>query len=308
MEQINDTFNTINGGVHTFSINFLGSTVIYTMEPENVKTVFATNHRDYGIPQTRKDSLGIFGPGIFTSDGKHWEASRGLLRPNFVRSQVGDMPALERHVSALIGKIPRDGRTIEMQELFADLTMDSATELFLGESTGILQGNEDPRAVRFHSAFGYVSECLSVRMGIGKLASLIPDRKFYEGVRDLKAFIDIYVSRALDLRKKFLMKQEKDANYVEEATEDGRYVFLPELAKSGYDKERIAAELMNIITAGRGSITSLLAVFWYTIARRPDILEKLQQEVFEMQGDRPPSFEELKSLKYLGWTLRESKL
>jgi len=27
----------------------------------------------------------------------------------------------------------------------------------------------------------------------------------------------------------------------------------------------------------------------------------------EMLGDKPPSFEELKSLRYLGWTIRESK-
>jgi hypothetical protein len=67
--------------IDTFSINSLGSRLIYTMEPENVKTIFATNFKDFGIPQTRKDALAIFGPGIFSSDGHFWEASRALLRP-----------------------------------------------------------------------------------------------------------------------------------------------------------------------------------------------------------------------------------
>ena len=303
MDDIDDRFKTINGGVNTFSVNFLGSTVIYTIEPENVKAIFATNFEDYGIPKTRKIALGIFGKGIFTSDGHHWEASRRLLRPNFVRSQVGDMPALEKHVFSLIEKIPKDGRVVDMHGLFSDLTMDSATELFFGESTHMLRGNPHPKAVRFTQAFNYVSERLSIRMGVGRLATYIPDQKFHKGVRDLKDFVDIYVSRAMDLRKKSYEEQR----IAEELAKKGRYVFLPELAKSGYDKSRIAAELMNALTAGRGSITSLLTVFWYTIARRPDVFQKLRNEIIQTLGLRPPTFEELKSLKYLNWTLKESK-
>jgi hypothetical protein len=86
LDEIDSRFKKIGVGVHTFSMNSLGSTVIYTAEPENVKTIFATNFHDFGIPQTRKDALAIFGPGIFSSDGHFWEASRALLRPNFVRS------------------------------------------------------------------------------------------------------------------------------------------------------------------------------------------------------------------------------
>ena len=52
------------------------------------------------------------------------------------------MEGVEKHVSSLIEKIPRNGEAVEMQALFSDLTMDSATELLLGESTGMLQGNE----------------------------------------------------------------------------------------------------------------------------------------------------------------------
>ncbi|KAG9242432.1 cytochrome P450 [Calycina marina] len=300
MIEINKTFDDIQGGVHTFSINFLGSTTIYTREPENVKSVFATNHKSYTIPQTRKDSLGIFGPGIFTSDGQHWEASRALLRPNFMRSQL-DTRLIEVHVSALITKIPKDGSAIDLVELFSDLTMDIATELFLGESTHLLQGNRDPKALRFSEAFGFVSEKLSVKMGIGWLANVLPDRKFDDGVRDLKEFIGVYVKRALDLRCRI----SDEIVEKHETNDKRRYVFLTELAKSGYPQSRIAAELMNVITAGRGSITSILTVLWFTIARQPEVFKKLKHEVDVVLEGRLPTFEELKSLRYLGLTLKE---
>jgi len=77
------------------------------------------------------------------------------------------MPALEKRIAALIRKIPRDGTAIDMIDMFSDLAMDATTELFLGESTHMLQRNQDLRAIRFSEAFGYVSERISIRMGIG---------------------------------------------------------------------------------------------------------------------------------------------
>lgn len=51
-------------------------------------------------------------------------------------------------------------------------------------------------------------------MGIGWLATIMPDPKFHRGIREMKKFVDIYVSRAMRMRK----SQEVEA-------EEGRYVF-----------------------------------------------------------------------------------
>ncbi|KAL3422602.1 cytochrome P450 [Phlyctema vagabunda] len=303
MAHIDSNFKSIQGGTSTFSTLFLGSRVIYTIEPENVKAIFATNFRDYGQTKTRKDALAIFGPGIFTVDGHQWEASRALLRPNFVRNLVGDMSAFETHVLKMLEKIPGCGRVIDMQELFLHLTMDSATELLLGESTGLLGDRPKPEAVRFMQAFSFVSGRLSVRMGIGWLATIIPDMKFHRGIDDMKSFVNIYVSRALDMQRKSITATKDKVNATQK--EEDRYVFLPHLAQSGYDQKRIGAELMAVIVAGGGSTSSLLTMFWFTIARHPDVFLKLRDEVLRTIGNRPPSFEELKDLRYLSWTMRE---
>jgi cytochrome P450 len=70
-------------------------------------------------------------------DGKKWEHSRALLRPNFVRDQVSDLDMEERHVQDLFTVMPvqQDGWTdmTNVQELFFRLTIDTATEfLFVG--------------------------------------------------------------------------------------------------------------------------------------------------------------------------------
>ncbi|KAF2497096.1 putative cytochrome P450 alkane hydroxylase [Lophium mytilinum] len=301
MNHLDDTFKRIQGGVYTYSTNFLGSRVIYTIEPENVKTIFATRYEDYGQSQTRKDALAIFGPGIFTLDGAQWQASRALLRPNFVRSQISDMSRLEVHVRQLIAKIPKNGEVVDLQPLFSELTMDSATELMLGESTNLLSGTPRVEARRFMDAFTYACEEPSFRMGIGWLATLIPDPKFHRCIRDMKAFVNIFVRRAIAL-------QEIGKGTITGVEDDGvvaRYVFLPHLARSRYDEKRIAAELMAVIVAGGGTTSSLLTVLWFTLARRPDVFSKLRNEVLSSFGTKLPSFEEVKGLKYLNWTMRE---
>ena len=61
-----------------------------------------------------------------------------MLRPNFARSQVADLDAFETHIAHLIDAIPRDGSTVDLQDLFFSLTMDSATEFLFGKSTNTL--------------------------------------------------------------------------------------------------------------------------------------------------------------------------
>ena len=148
----------------TFSIIMLGRTITHTCEPDNVKAILATNFKDFDMPPTRKAALNpIFGHGIFTTDGPEWEASRALLRPSFTRSQVGDIATFEEHISKLLARIPKDGSTVDLQDLFFELTLDSATDFLFGHSTNVLD-KSDPskRGERFAEAF----EAVTIKAGL----------------------------------------------------------------------------------------------------------------------------------------------
>ncbi len=67
----------------------LTTNTISTIEPENLKTILATNFNDWSFSKWRKDAfVPLLGHGIFTTDGAAWRHSRELLRPNFNRNQV----------------------------------------------------------------------------------------------------------------------------------------------------------------------------------------------------------------------------
>lgn len=93
--------------------------------------------------------------------GYRWQHSREMLRPNFVRTQIGDVEMFERHVEHLIQAIPKDGSTVHLQGVFFKFSMDVATDLLFGESTNTLApGFADAEVTKFVDAYGYCLQAL----------------------------------------------------------------------------------------------------------------------------------------------------
>ena len=162
-------------------------------------------------------------------------------------------------------------------------------------------GEATIRGEQFADAFGYVTERIGFRNRVGKLAVLFPDSKWHASVKFVHEYVQDYVQTALVKSKQFASGKEK----VEE-DEASRYVFLNELAKTGYSPKKIQDELLNILLAGRDTTASLLAHVWHILARRPDVFEKLRAEVMRA-GTDSPTFEQIKEMKYLQYVMNEGQ-
>ena len=103
----------------TFQANLMGTTVLYTMDSQNIQTVTSLQFAKFGVEPLRKAaSEKWMGNGIFTRDGPVWEHARQTLKPVFQRAQIGNLLPFERHVCRMLNRIPRDGSTIDLQPLF----------------------------------------------------------------------------------------------------------------------------------------------------------------------------------------------
>ena len=287
---------------NTFEANLLNTKALHTIEPEILKTMLATKFKDWNLSDQRKSAfIPLLGHGIFTTDGAAWQHSRDLLRPNFTRSQVGDLATFEAHISQLIDRIPKDGSTVDLQELFFRLTIDSATEFLFGESTNTLAPSTSTESpARFAEAFNR-SQAFTGEVGRnGFLSKFVSKKEFHSDVKYVHEFADRYVQRGLEIRKTYDLEK---ANGKEEGE---RYVFLSELVKQTSDPIQIRSELLNILLAGRDTTASLLSNVWFILARRPDIWEKLQAEVSQL-GEELPTFAQIKDMKYLKQVLNECK-
>jgi len=286
--------------VLTFSATIMGNTFLNTIDPENVKAVLFTNFADFGLGFRLKSFGPLLGHGIFTSDGPHWEFSRSLVRPNFTRAQVADLDAFERHIQNFVSRIPKDGSTVDLQTLFFQLTLDSATEFLFGESVNSLTSPEDSEQQKFGKAFDYAQSKLGDRNRFGELLMFYKASEFDTACKTVHDFVDKIVYRTLE--KSELLDPERT---IDGDGKQQRYVFLNEMAKATRDPKRLRDELLNVLLAGRDTTASLLSHTFFVLARRPDIWNKLQAEVDGLHGVLP-DYETLKSMKYLKYLLTES--
>ncbi|OHW94229.1 cytochrome p450 [Colletotrichum incanum] len=294
--------------------------VLMTSEPENLKAVLASSFEDFPITGPRREAvLPILGPdAIFASNGEVWHGARAMMRPTFVRNQIADLKCFERHVGDLIGRIPKDGGTVDLQALLYMMTMDSATDFMwvswssgamicwfvvltktarFGHSTDMLT-TPSPEAREFTSTFEYITTRSAIRSRLGLLTFLDNDKKWDEGIKIIHRFCDTYVERV----RAELEANEKKAN--KEDPERG-YVFLNEMmGQPGMTPEYVRAQLLSMILAGRDTTASALSALFWILARRVDVMKKLRDEVEGLQG-RKPTWEEMKDMKYLNMVLKE---
>ncbi|KAH8593613.1 n-alkane-inducible cytochrome P450 [Bisporella sp. PMI_857] len=281
----------------TYQTTIGGRTVIMTIEPKNVQAVLAVKFADFDLGHYRNKAVSpLLGRGIFATDGSAWEHSRALVRPNFVRNQIADMEIYESHVAKLIQHLPRDGSIVDMQELFFRMTLDSATEFLFGESVNSLNDTHTSSS-NFAENFNISQDGLALRARMGPLALFHFGRRFSTATAEARRYVGQFVEKAVQFRKSIDSKTLSDKEH--------QYVFLHELSKRTLDHTELTDQLLNILLAGRDTTASLLSITFFQLARHPNIWNKLRQEVLNLDG-RKPSFEDLKSMKYLSWVLNET--
>ncbi|KAL8807777.1 MAG: hypothetical protein Q9200_004532 [Gallowayella weberi] len=235
----------------------MGVNSIYTIDPENVKTVLALKFQDYRLGQRREDAfVPLLGKGIFTSDGEFWEHSRRLLHPSFARRHIGNLDIYERHLKNLTNLIPQDGcSTVDLQRLFFNFTMDTATELFCGQSCFCLASEQQAAmSAEFSDAFNRSQRTIANGVALGPVAALTHTPTFNKDRHTIHDFVDELVHRALDRQKD---KSSTASQELEDDLEE-HGSFIDRWVQQVKDPLRLRGELLNVLLAGRDTTASLV--------------------------------------------------
>ncbi|TFB01918.1 Cytochrome P450 52A12 [Trichoderma ghanense] len=282
---------------------------LVTTDPQNIQTMLALKFKDFGLGVNRTDNFEpLLGHGIFATNGKQWEYSRALLRPQFIRGQVSDLNLEEGHVKALMTVLNRrigpNGWTdlVDLQPLFFRLTLDSATEFLFGESVNSqLEAGESgsEKDGSFANAFDRSQYTLSIGSRLGPNYWIVHLPEFHRMVKQVHEFVDYFVQKALHQGA-----SEKPVN-------EDKYVFLNALAKETQDPEQLRSQLLNILLAGRDTTASTLGWFFFTMAdpRYAPVFRKLRTVILDEFGTysspKEITFEKMKGCQYLQWCLNE---
>ena len=284
----------------TFQSATWGTTKIYTITPENLQAVFATDFSSWGVQPMRLFAFEPFvGRGIMCVDGALWEQSRALIKPTFARAQIADLhlTAYAAHVNKLIDLLPKDGSTVDLQPLFSRLALDSSTEFLFGESVGSLSPHSISTDARsFLEAYDYGQMVVGKRLHLPKWNFLTRDKKFWDSCNIAHEFVDEYIAQG-----RRICRQSENGKVAPE-----RYILAHEMIKATRDHSDIRYQLLNVFLPAHEATGVALTNVFFNLARNPSCYAKLRQEILDAGDQAAWTFERLKSLKYLQYVINET--
>jgi hypothetical protein len=136
----------------------------------------------------------------------------------------------------MISLIPRDGRSVDISDLFYRFTLDSATDFLLGNSVDSLS----QPAVEFAKAFAEIQQHMNNVSRLGPLHNLMPRGKFKKNLKVLNDYVEPFVERTLLLRPEELKSKHTEG-----------YTFLHALAEFTRDHTMLRDQLVAILLAAR---------------------------------------------------------
>ncbi|KIW15575.1 hypothetical protein PV08_05623 [Exophiala spinifera] len=283
-------------GTYTSELHILeNARVIFTADPENIKALLTTQFQDFGKgEQFHAEWKDFLGDSIFTTDGQLWHNSRQLLRPMFIREKVADLDLIENHVRKLISLIgPGDGKMVELHKLFFRFSLDASTHFLFGHSVGSL----DEEQSAFAAAFDEVQRVQAIEGRLGPFRYFHSKKSFYDGIKLVEDFIEPFTREALAMSPDELeSKLSKTDN------------FIQALARFTRDPKVMRDQLFALLLAGRDTTASTLSWLFLELSKNPRVVNKLRAEIREFlgEGGQPPSYQNIKDMKYLNYTINET--
>lgn len=279
---------------YTFEMTLLLNRLVFTAEPENIKALLTSQFNDFGKGERfHRDWFPFLGDSIFATDGDKWHNSRQLIRPQFIKDRVSDLHTFETHIQKMISLIREaQGQTIDVQDLFFRLTLDATTDFLLGSSVNSL----DSPQVEFAEAFAIVQKSHNDMERLGPLRYFVRFPEYKKSLEILNRFVNQFVDQVVRMTPEEL-----------ESKGSHNYNFLHALAEFTKDPKTLRDQLVAVLLAGRDTTAGTLSWAFYELSRKPEIVQRLRQEILETVGPtEPPTYENLKNMKYLQHVINET--
>ena len=282
-EKLGDTFMVKLGA---------GYKVVFTRNPEIIKYILQTNHKNYHKSPLQTKDLGKYiGQGLLTSNGEHWRKHRRMVQPAFHKKKLKGL--LDAMWSAVRDEIDR----IENHEVQNVLPL-------MGDL-----------------AFQVVAKALfsadDIRERMNKLQRItILNQKML--IREMRRpylkwwfRLDGSVKRHLDLSKE---AQKILDQIVEErlATGEEKDDLLDMLLRAKYEdgtampRKQLLDELLILFTAGHETTANALSFTLYSLAKNPKIQEKAYQEAQAVDFENGDWMQGLSALSYTQQCVEEA--
>jgi cytochrome P450 len=227
----------------------------------------------------------IGGNGIITSTGGHWQQQRQCITPYFTPAHV------EKYASRIVNNtlslmeggwnLPQ-GTEINISRAMMSLGLINVSDILFNYD---MRRNATLFSEAMMDGFFYINRFIQNPLTPPSFLPTRANRLF----KQKKAVADTVVREIIDT----IRKEDEDC-------------MINALIKAGNSDEQLHDEIITLLMAGHDTLSTALAWTWYLLARHPDVLKKLQEELdAELKGE-PPTAQSIDRLVYTRMVFKET--
>ncbi|XP_073314389.1 protein LUTEIN DEFICIENT 5, chloroplastic-like [Primulina huaijiensis] len=295
------------GGI--FRLTFGLKSFLIVSDPAIAKYILKDNPKGYSKGILAEILDFVMGKGLIPADGEVWRVRRRAIVPalhqKFVAAMFKLFGAATDRLCKKLDAAASDGEDVEMESLFSRLTLD-----IIGKAV-----------------FNYDFDSLEVDAGIVEAVYTVLREAEDRSVAPIPLWeIPIWkdispklkkVNAAMKLINDTLddliaickrMVDEEELLFHEEYMNEQDPSILHFLLASGDDvsSKQLRDDLMTLLIAGHETSAAVLTWTFYLLSKEPSVVAKLRNEVDSVLGDRFPTMEDMKKLKYTTRVINES--
>lgn len=295
------------GGI--FRLTFGPKSFLIVSDPSIAKHILKDNSKAYSKGILAEILDFVMGKGLIPADGEIWRVRRRAVVPSlhqkYVAAMVGLFGKATERLCEKLDRAASNGEDVEMESLFSHLTLDIIGKAVfnydfdsLGNDTGIVE-----------AVYTVLREAEDRSVAPIPVWEIPIWKDISPKLRKVNAALDLINGTLNDLIaicKRMI--EEEELQFHEEYMNEQDPSILHFLLASGDDvsSKQLRDDLMTLLIAGHETSAAVLTWTFYLLSKEPSVLSKLQNEVDAVLGDRLPTVEDMKKLKYTTRVINES--
>ena len=268
--------------------------ILAVAHPDAIECVFGSRRENYVKGPSYDNIKLLTGEGLLTMEGDAWRTRRRIAQPSFHRESINkfttNMVSVTRDaIAAMRAKHPSGG-VVDVHHEMMCLTLEVVGQTLFGLRLGDAHAGRSGRA--FASALEFVSERGNSPMQLPLFVPTPGNVRFKRVLRDLDRMVLEIVAQAREARR---TRANEPASTLIEMLLDARDA---DTGAALSDRD-VRNETITLFLAGHETTALLLTWGFTLLAREPEVVARMREEVARVVGDREPTAADVQKLTYM---------
>lgn len=254
----------------------------------------------------------IMGKGLIPADPETWKVRRKQIVPAFHKAWLNHMVSLfGRCNQPLIDSLNKEvegGGKCDMESYFCSVALDIiGLSVFNYEFGSVTK--ESPVIKAVYSALveaEHRSMTPAPYWDLPFANELVPRlRKFNSDLKLLNEVLNELINKAKSNRQVEDIEDLEQRNY-DKVTDPSMLRFLVDMRGADVDNKQLRDDLMTMLIAGHETTAAVLTWSLFELTKNPECMKLIREDIDRVVGDRVPTLEDIKEMKYLRLVIAET--